>query len=180
MEIPKNTQKLINDFELELKLRNYAKNTIRVYLYFINEFTYFSLKAELAKEEKPRQFLSTIEGAVSRRQAYCAIRLFYDLVLGKTCPYVLLYVRKEKTAFLVLTQREIKTILSQISNTNHLCMVALLYGSGLRLSEVINIRVGNVDLTKNKLLITGAKGRKSRITILPGVVKPQLLQLSQG
>ena len=53
-------------------------------------------------------------------------------------------------------------------------MAFLLYGSGLRLLECCRLRVQDVDLATNQIVIRGAKGDKDRVTVLPAVIKPDL------
>jgi len=80
-----------------------------------------------------------------------------------------------------MTQRiEIEKILSCIKNQKHQLLIALAYGAGLRISEVINLRVLDIDFGELTLHLKEAKGKKDRITILPEKLKNGLLNLTAG
>ena len=66
---------------------------------------------------------------------------------------------------MVLSRKEIKKIILKIKNKKHKLMIGFAYGAGLRISEVVSLRVGDVDLKKLTVHIKGGKGKKDRITI---------------
>lgn len=71
----------------------------------------------------------------------------------------------------VLSQEEVKALIEVTQNPKHRCMLMLLYSSGLRISELLNLRWRDFDLERMQLFVDGGKGRKDRITILSeGVV----------
>ncbi|WP_299735585.1 integron integrase [uncultured Endozoicomonas sp.] len=78
----------------------------------------------------------------------------------------------------VFTRNEVRTILEQVAGTNRL-MVQLLYGSGLRLMEVLRLRVKDVNFDHHCIIVRDGKGRKDRVTILPEPVEPSLKQQMQ-
>ncbi len=67
---------------------------------------------------------------------------------------------------IVLTREEIGEIFSEIKNVKHKLMLGLMYSSGLRVSEIVNVRVNNFDFKNRLLRIVEAKGGKDRTTIL--------------
>ena len=73
----------------------------------------------------------------------------------------------------MLTIDEVKKIFKHLKGLD-LLTVQLLYGSGLRLMELIRLRVKDIDFDSNLLFVRGSKGDKDRSTILPGYIKPQL------
>ncbi len=73
----------------------------------------------------------------------------------------------------MLTPQEVKSILSQMSGTIRL-MASLIYGCGLRLQECLRLRIKDIDLFQNTLIVREGKGNKDRITILPERLKPEL------
>jgi integrase len=74
---------------------------------------------------------------------------------------------------LILERDEIQKILNQLNGEKNL-MVSLLYGSGLRLTECLNLRIRDIDFKMNKLIIRDAKQNTERKTILPNILKPAL------
>lgn len=72
----------------------------------------------------------------------------------------------------VLTPQEVQAILKQLHGTNHL-VVSLLYGTGMRILEVLRLRVKDVDFARKEILIRDGKGFKDRVTMLPvSVIAP--------
>lgn len=82
--------------------------------------------------------------------------------------------KKKKELPKVLTKNEINTIIENIENKKHKLIIEVLYSSGLRLSEVINIKREDINPENNTILIKQAKGKKDRITILSLKVKQTL------
>jgi site-specific recombinase XerD len=76
----------------------------------------------------------------------------------------------------VLSQQEAAAILKALSNIKHRCLLQLLYSGGLRISEVINLKLSDVQSRRNLLLIRGGKGRKDRTTLLSGRLLEELRQ----
>ena len=73
----------------------------------------------------------------------------------------------------ILSQGECKALLAQLEGTPRL-MVELAYGAGLRLMELLRLRVHHLDLARLRLQVLGGKGDKDRVTILPGKLVPVL------
>jgi len=73
----------------------------------------------------------------------------------------------------VFSRREVQLVLSNLYGENHL-MASLLYGSGIRLSECLNLRVKDVDFDLGEMIVRGGKGNNDRRTILPEKLKPHL------
>lgn len=162
----------------ELKNHNYSANTIRLYSMYLHRFLDFSRDHKLEPTERISIFLnSTLSGHEQRRLAWSAIKLFYSLIIQKPCPYSLSKVRQRKRLPDILSRDEIITLLSCISNTNHRMMIGMLYGSGLRVSEVCSIRVKDLDILRLKLKIRDSKGNKDRITLLSSELVPDLEDL---
>ena len=76
------------------------------------------------------------------------------------------FAKKSKKLPIVLSRDEINGLINSISNHKHKLLVSLAYGAGLRISEVLSIKVGDVDLNELQLHIKEAKGMKDRITVL--------------
>jgi integron integrase len=75
----------------------------------------------------------------------------------------------------VLTKEEVKRLLSDLQGTPRL-MGMLLYGAGLRLMECCRLRVKDIDVSRNQIVVRGGKGDKDRYTMLPAMVKEPLLR----
>ena len=109
-----------------------------------------------------------------RNQALAALLFLYKQVLEIELPWLDQIVRSQRPKRLpvVLTRTEVRAVLGNLSGGDWL-VVSLLYGSGLRLLEVLHLRIKDVDLGQRKLIVRDAKGMKDRVTVLPdGLVEP--------
>ncbi len=77
----------------------------------------------------------------------------------------------------VLNKEEIKRLLNAIANWKHRLMIELLYGSGLRVSELLNIKIKDLELNKNYGYVRNGKGGKDRLIVLSKIVKEKIINL---
>jgi integrase len=78
-----------------------------------------------------------------------------------------------------MTRDEVRAVLQQIEGVPRL-MACLLYGAGLRVLECCRLRVQDVDLATNQVLVRGGKGDKDRVTMLPAMAKADLVRHLAG
>jgi integron integrase len=128
------------------------------------------------------QFLSSlaVEGKVAastQNQALSALLFLYRYVLHQDLPWLedVVRARRPKHLPVVLTRDEVKAVISKLDGTPRL-MATLLYGSGLRVLECARLRVQDVDFAMNQIVVRDGKGSKDRVTVLPAVAKPPLIQ----
>jgi len=164
-------QHLLNT-EKELKVRNYSPKTIEVYLGCLRDYFVFSGDNLLTPDiEKIRDFLLKKQEKKYSPQTVNlylnAIKFFYREVLKNLQKIDLKFAKKSLKLPVVLSREEIERVISNITNPKHRLMVSLAYGAGLRVSEVINLRVKDLDLENLIIHIKGAKGKKDRITVFP-------------
>ena len=174
--------KNIDKFGLELRNRRYANNTIRLYTSAIRKFFEFARKnTALSPENRIACFLDGYaNNEEAKRLAWCAVLSFYRVVVNKPCPYRLTDIRSRKRLPVVLSKEEIATITNSIRNDKHKTMILLLYGSGLRVSEAINLKCASISFTQKTIRIMNAKQHKDRITLLPAVLIPDLQAMCDG
>lgn len=168
-------QNFLQQTEELLRLKNYSPKTIQSYVGCIRQ--YVATKPDSPEKvdlEHIKHFLlgKMRAGASSRTtNIYLhAIQFFYRQVLGTSCSIVIPYAKTPQSLPVVLSRTEIQTLLSTIKNPKHYVLVALTYGAGLRVSEVIALRVQDIDLNEKTLHIKQAKGQKDRITVIPQVL----------
>jgi integron integrase len=132
-------------------------------------------------EQEIRAFIShlAVAGGVSastQTVALSALLFLYREVLKRELPFIskIERARKPKRLPTVFTREEVKRILANLEGT-HWLIVALLYGSGLRLMECLRLRVKDVDFTYGQLTIRDGKGEQDRITMLPQRLKQPLM-----
>ena len=171
----------LDDFIREMKNRNYSQNTIRIYSGHLKHFLEFSRRTCFEPEKRIAVFLETEETSPEqRRLAWASIKLFYSVVLDKPCPYKLDRVRSRKRLPDILTREEVLVLLDNINNKKHQLMISLLYGSGLRVSEVCRIRIKDVNFDNMSIKIRDSKGNKDRISLLSEKYAGALKDLISG
>jgi len=157
-----------------LQLRNYSEPTIKTYRLHFQRFLkyYQNTKLKDITHEQIRQYLLYLVNerkysTSAQNQAINSIKFYYEKVLGK--PVEKYYVprpRKEKRLPEVLSEEEVTKILKQIKNLKHKCIIYLIYSAGLRLTEVVHLRVADIHSDRKQIFIKSAKGNKDRYGIL--------------
>lgn len=171
--------------ERELKLKNYSPKTIKSYLYGLRK--YFSFKggnfAEL-DQESIKDFLLHCEeknnSAQSRNLYLNALKFYYRNVVRTSGEIKVQSAKKPKSLPTVLSRNEIIRILESAKNAKHRLLLALAYGAGLRVSEVIALKVKDLDLEELIVHIKQAKGQKDRISVIPESLVNSLKNLVAG
>ena len=167
--------RLLDRVRHAVRVRQYSVSTEKVYIGWIRRYIFFHGKrhpAEMGKMEV-EAFLShlAINRSVSpstQNQALQAILFLYRNVLQVELPWMDDVIRAKPKRHLpvVLSQNEIRVLLENVP-APHRISVGLLYGSGLRVSECLGLRVGDLDFSRLTIRVHSGKGGKDRITILP-------------
>jgi len=98
-----------------------------------------------------------------------ALKFYYGTVLKREFVYEIKRPKKDKKLPVVLSREEVSQIISSITNIKHKAIIMLIYSSGLRVSEVVKLRVEDIDAQRKLIYVRNAKGRKDRYTILSEV-----------
>lgn len=161
------------EYLLKLELKRYANSTVKTYVSFFEMFINFYKYKELHKidESDIRRFLqSLIQKKVSNsyvNQAINSIKFYYEVVLGMPNRfYEIERPRKESKLPQVVSKEEILSIIKNTNNIKHKCIVKLLYSSGLRRSELLNLKITDIDSKRMLVMVRGGKGKKDRQTLL--------------
>jgi integron integrase len=114
--------------------------------------------------------------ASTQNQALSALLFLYRAVLGLELEWMSTVVRAKRHSRLpvVLSRQEVTALLARLEGLPWL-LASLLYGTGLRLSECVRLRVKDVDFQRNEIVVRGGKGQKDRKTLLPASLKPHLV-----
>ncbi|MGE3341227.1 MAG: tyrosine-type recombinase/integrase [Candidatus Altimarinota bacterium] len=171
-------------FREEMSLRKYSPQTIKTYLSHLRGFLARCGDRDFQPERFRRYVLdlhlqkdfsaSTLNGY---KQAF---QTFARLVLQRRIEVTVPAARREKKLPVVLSRQEIDRVLSCVKNHKHWLMIALAYGAGMRVSEVVKLRVGDVDFERGFLHIKQSKGQKDRVTLLPKKMEYHLLMWIRG
>lgn len=154
----------------EMKLRGFSRKTIKAYTYHYNKF----LASNKTRDEYIKWMIEKGYATASTRLASTAIQFF----TGKTSNVFI--PKKEMKLPHVLSKKEINTMISSLTNLKHRLVISLLYSSGMRLSELINLKHTDINLIRNTIHIRQAKGKKDRITLLSKKVKKMLKESHFG
>lgn len=169
----------------ELLVRNYSPKTIEAYLSALEKyFAFKKTKLEISNLANIKKFLLKLQqkglAPQSRNTYLSAIKFYYHQVVEAPHKIKLKIAKKQSKLPIVLSREEIQKILQHISNQKHKLMVALSYGSGLRVSEIVSLKVEDLDLSQNTIHLKNAKGGKDRLTIFPKKLTSDLQQRTAG
>lgn len=165
-----------------LRARNYVPKTVKAYVYWIDRYLTFHASADPQDLSEPEvnAFLTQLAvvqdvAASTQNQALSALLFFYEKVLGRPLEHVenIVRARKPKTRPTVLSRAECKALLRELEGIP-LLVCQLLYGSGMRLDEALNLRIKDLDFDRREILVRRAKGNKDRVTMLPDAVRAPL------
>lgn len=158
-----------------IRTHHYSLRTERTYIHWVRRFLVFHGRRsprELGAAEVTA-FLTSLatRGRVApqtQNQALAAILFLYRRVLGQDLPWLTEVVRAkmQRRVPVVLTVGEVQSVLANMSGVHGL-MARLLYGTGMRISECLALRVKDVDLERREVVVRAGKGGKDRITVLP-------------
>ena len=162
----------LKKLEDELRLRNYSPKTVKSYTSCVAEY----LRAKknnfgLVNVDFIKQYLLSLvnKGMSSQttNQKLQAINFFCQNVLKFQGKIDIKFAKTPSKLPIVLSRNEIQLILAAINNEKHNLLVALAYAAGLRVSEVVNLKVKDINLSELTIHIKGAKGNKDRMTVFP-------------
>lgn len=158
----------------EMRLRNYSPKTIKAYKSCLRTFTrYFSPRhpRDLSDADIRKYLLHLIEteqyAASTVNQVLNAIRFLYvelykrPLMLGN-----IPRPQKESKLPVVLSSNEVLSILGAVDNLKQRTILMLIYSAGLRVGEVVRLKIPDIDSDRKMIHLRGAKGKKDRYTLL--------------
>ena len=162
------------EYTEKLKELRYSVNTLNVYTDLFEEFiNYYPDKA--APEITEEEIIAFLRYLVNDRkistsyqnQSINAIKFYYERVLGgKRKIYLIERPRKENYLPEVLSEEEVAAILKAITNLKHKALIMTIYSGGLRISELINLKIKDIDSHRMQIRIQQSKGKKDRYTLL--------------
>jgi len=158
--------------EMVLKLRElrYSENTIKTYKGLFEEFINYYHKYDINKIEEP-QIISFLRFLVMERkvstsyqnQAINSIKFYYEKVLGGQRKFYFIdRPKKEQALPVVLNEEEVIRLFQAIDNIKHKCMLMLAYSAGLRLGEILRLKLVDIDRERMQIRVEQSKGKKDR------------------
>ncbi len=171
-------EEFLEKLKIELKISKNSQHTIRNYLGANNNFLKFIKKSpEQISEDDIKLFLSeklSDKSAMSVIIFLSAMKYAYSNILKKDPTLGVKRPKREKKYPSVLTKEEIKSLLDSCENHKSNLMLSLLYATGMRVSELINLEIDNLHFNENIGFIRQAKGKKDRIFNIPSSLSQKL------
>jgi site-specific recombinase XerD len=166
-----------------LLLKAYSPNTIRTYCVEFAQLLYLlrDKPVETLTPERLRSYLlycvTTLklsENIIHSRMN--AVKFYFEQVLHRDKFFFEEIPRPQKQSFLpkVFSKKDVAKMFSKVSNPKHLLMLKLCYGMGLRVSEIVNLKITNIDSSRMLVHIESAKGKKDRYVTLPSSILDDL------
>lgn len=165
---------LLEKLKRELEIRNFSKETVKSYLYSVEKFLEFSKNRGLNEESVKNYIQINLKNKnpSSVRKDLFAIKFFFDNLLKQKL--ILPNPKKNQTIPDILTIEEMKDLIENTSNPKHKLIIKLLYGTGLRVSEIVNLKKEEINFSENLIKIKLSKGKKDRFVKLPSSIKEEL------
>ncbi|UCN01527.1 integron integrase [Sulfurimonas sp. SWIR-19] len=180
MEVKKKLLDIVRD---TVRFKHYSLSTERTYIHWIKHYIFFHNKKhpkEMGKEEIEEYLTSlAIKNKVAsstQNQAFSALLFLYKEVLGVDMSewnIQALRAQERKRIPVVLTKDEVKLVIENLKGIYNL-ITMLMYGCGLRMNEVINLRVKDIDLGFDKVYVWDSKSLKDRVIPLPLKLKQRI------
>ena len=171
-----NYEELINSALRELRLKGYSQHTCKNYISHIKRFLdYYDKDVWLLKSEDIKDYLLYKINNESRshsyvEQAISSIKfLLKDVLKTNEILFKITSPKKEKKLPIVLGREETAKLLESLDNIKHKAILYLTYSAGLRVSEVVRIKIADIDSERMLIHIRQGKGRKDRYTVLSRV-----------
>ena len=186
-DLSADARKNIEDLRSAIRLKHFSYNTERTYVDWAKRFFEYlprqknkNISPDTLNSQDVRDFLSMLAvkqrvSSSTQNQAFNALLFLFRNVLNIELKDMGKTVRAKRGLKLpvVLSVEEVQEILKNIKD-NNLLLVKTLYGTGMRLMELVRLRVKDIDFDSNLIFIRGGKGDKDRATMLPELIKNDL------
>ncbi len=174
------TEKNLYKMKELLKTKHYSERTIISYMKWIENFLYENKNRDLLGQKEINEYLSNLAvkmkvSASTQNQALAALLFYFRFVKNENPQELASVIRAKKSERIpvVFSREEVKRVINCMDENKKLC-AELLYGTGMRLSELIELRIQDVDFDRNEIIIRHGKGDKDRHVMLPQSLVPKL------
>lgn len=169
-ELNQHQKSIVKGYYNYLKGKRYSQSTLKTYSHFILDLIYYHKNKDLKSlnNRAIEQYLETVfiqrnYSISTQRQFISAVKLFTDYYPDCKIEKVKLQrPKKSKRLPEVLSQAEILDLIRFTTNLKHRAIIAMLYSCGLRVSELINLKLTHINIDRRQVLIKNSKGRKDR------------------
>jgi site-specific recombinase XerD len=170
----------LEKLKIELDSRGFSRKTKKSYTFFSQDFLNFIKKGPARiQEEDIKKYISYLiikKGYtnITANLAISSLKFFFSKVVGMNICDSIERPKRERNLPTVLSKEEVKRIINSTNNIKHKLVLKCLYGLGLRVSEVVNLGLNDLDFDRNVVKISSAKGNKQRYVMLPRKLKSDL------
>jgi site-specific recombinase XerD len=164
----------------ELISRNYSQKTIRIYYQFNLDFLKHIKKqpSDIENEDVTKYLYHLADekkvSSSTLNTVFSGLKFYYGDLLNKKIFFDIKRPKRDQKLPVVLSQDELKSIFSVISNFKHKLIIKLIYSTGLRVGEAVKLKIEDIDQDRNLIHIKSAKGRKDRYTLLSKNIRGDL------
>jgi integron integrase len=176
------SDRLLDRYRHALESRHYSPRTMEAYIPWVSRFLegYRERSQASLGEKEINAFLTKLAvqekvSSSTQNQALAALLFLFRQVLGRPVGELGQVIRAKKPIRLpvVMSRDEVRAVLANLSGDKWLA-ATLLYGTGMRLMECLQLRVQDIDFDRSEILVRNGKGAKDRITMLPESLKAPL------
>ena len=151
----------------DLRLKNYAESSIENYVsqvrQFLHRFESVATKPSEINEYQIKEWLLESNSINGRRHRLSALKLFYRLTIKQPMKFKYIeYPRAEKKLPIPLSSDEVQSMFNVCENLKHRTILALLYSTGMRVGELINLQWSHIDRSRMVIHVIAGKGKKDR------------------
>jgi integrase/recombinase XerD len=163
-----NIGKYVELYSEDLKLKNYSENTILNYCsqvkLFLEYFNDVATKPSEISEKQIKHWLMLANSINGRKHRISAVKLFYKFTGKQPLKFKNIeYPRSERKLPQIIEKEFLLDAISKIENSKHKAIISLAYSTGMRVSEVCNLKILDIDSKRMIITIRQSKGRKDRI-----------------
>jgi len=166
---------------MEIRIRSYSGRTGKIYVQYNEDFLKYANKnADRIEQEDVTGFLNhlAVEKNAAASTLNCAmnaLRFYYGKVLKKKFIFDIPRAKKDKKLPVVLSKEEVKRLIDTAHNDKHRLILSIAYSAGLRVSEIVNFKISDIDFDRKIINIKAAKGKKDRTSLLSEKIQKQIL-----
>lgn len=176
---------LLSKLQQFMRLSGYSIKTIKSYTFCVKKiYNHFKKPLNSVSETEFKKYMDEMikkdMSPFTVNQYHSAFKLVITKIYKKPFFISFPYQKRHKKIPIVLSREEIRNIIDNMTNLKHKLIISLSYGAGLRVSEVVNLKVQDLDLKGLTLHIKNAKGNKDRISIIPKSLESNLFNMMAG
>lgn len=169
----------LGQFGQYMQLKNFSTRTRDIYMHYLLECLHHAnVHAPYITEDHVREYLSSLQqkntASSTLNTAYSALKLYFGEVLRRKFFVRIPRSKNPKKIPSVLSKEEVSRLIQSANSPKHHMMISLLYGAGLRVSELVHLKMKHFDFDRGLIFLEEAKGKKDRYTLLPVALKTLL------